>query len=120
YFVAEYGASGTSLVEWRAGQMRIRHGQLEERAPADAVALFRAPSRARPWEVSSDAIAGMPYLASFLTAIYLELGIVNRAAPLPIIASRPPVEKNRGALVLSIGLALVCILAIVAVVATRS
>jgi len=74
YFVAEKGASGNAyLAEWRP-DARVRGEDLVAEAPAGVVEGFGLPaSAAAPWEVSSSAIAGMPYLASFLAAIVVEM-----------------------------------------------
>jgi hypothetical protein len=74
YFVAERGSSGNAfMAEWRPSA-RVRCGDLVERAPDTVVAgLGLGPSQAAPWEVSSSAIAGMPYLASFIAAVVEEM-----------------------------------------------
>lgn len=74
YFVAEKGASGNAyLAEWRP-DARVRGEDLVADAPAGVVEGFGLPtSSAAPWEVSSSAIAGMPYLASFLAAVLVEM-----------------------------------------------
>jgi hypothetical protein len=73
YFVAEKGNEGAFLAEWRTN-MRIRGGDLEEKASFDKLAVFRdQPSNSAPWEVSSSSIPGMPYLGSFLLAVAEEM-----------------------------------------------
>lgn len=73
YFVCEKGAASVYWAEWRR-DMRVRGEALVETAPLEVSKVFtEAPSSAAPWEISSSAIPGMPYLASFLMAVCQEM-----------------------------------------------
>jgi hypothetical protein len=121
YFVAEQGSARVYLAEWRSTTERMKFDTLAENASADF--LDKAPSNAAPWEVSRDAIPGLPYLASFLAAIREELdgqaGTTSR--PLPITRVTAPSVRPRSRSPLYAAVALVALLVIaIVVVATRT
>jgi len=116
YFVAEQGESSVYYAEWR-GTMRIRGAALEESLPLDAMQLINAtPSDAAPWEVSKTAIAGMPYLASFIMSIAFEHAASNPNAAANDVhknaGGKTTLAQLRGPLIL-LGIALAVIIAIV-------
>jgi hypothetical protein len=95
YFVAEKGMSKTFIAEWRAGA-HLRGGDLEEDAASDALPELRErASQASPWEVSADAIPGMPYLSSFIEAIRGELRATPKGAA-PALPLHAPAIEPRG------------------------
>lgn len=74
YFVCEKGSQSVYWAEWRK-DMRVRGGDLEENAPRELSKVFMTtPSQEAPWEISSRSIPGLPYLASFLQAVLVEMG----------------------------------------------
>jgi hypothetical protein len=73
YFVCEKGSESVFWAEWR-GSMRIRGEALDENPTREVREMFmEMPSQSAPWEVSSTSIPGLPYLASFLTAVFREM-----------------------------------------------
>ncbi|MFN0248029.1 MAG: hypothetical protein ACKV2T_14155 [Kofleriaceae bacterium] len=124
YFVCEKGSASVFWSEWR-GNMRIRGEALEEVPSREVREMFtEMPSQSAPWEVSSASIPGMPYLASFLTAVFKEMADegANAAAkkqlaagadlPAPTTSRAPQANTSKGGAI--IAAVLIGVVAIVA------
>ena len=73
YFVAEQGSERVYMAEW-AKAMRVRYGDLVESADRETIArLGTLSSASAPWEISTSAIPGLPYAASFIDAVAIEM-----------------------------------------------
>jgi hypothetical protein len=87
YFVCEKGGSSVFWAEWRKN-MRIRGEALQERAAPEVDAMVTEDtSPEAPWELSRRSMPGMPYLSSFLMAVFTEM--VNKDANADAKAALP-------------------------------
>jgi hypothetical protein len=125
YFVAERGSTGNAFAaEWRPNA-RVRLGDLVENAPQSVIDGFGLPeSNAAPWEVSSSAIAGMPYLASFLAAVVVEMRsdganaqVKATAGEFAFAPSQPASQRSLVPLVAGVGVLI--LLAVIAIFLLR-